>query len=57
MFEYLFFNQNWTVKKLSYFFSSALPRKKKKENCLSDAGADSRIMKSSTFLKLGLGKN
>ena len=54
MFENLFFNQNWEVKKLSYFFSSAMW---KKDDYLSDADADPRIMKSSTLLKLGLGNN
>ena len=49
-----FFNQNWGVKKLSYFFSSAMW---KKDDYLSDAGADPRTMKSSTLLKLGLGNN
>ena len=50
MFE-AFFNQNWGVKK---FFSSAMW---KKDDYLSDADADPRIMKSSTLLKLGLGNN
>ena len=49
MFENLFFNQNWGVKKSKYSFSSAMW--KKKENYLSDAGADPRIMKSSALLK------
>ena len=31
--------------------------REKKENFLSDAGADPRTMKSSTLLKLGLGNN
>ena len=54
MFEHLFFNQNWGVKKLSYFFSSAMW---KKDDYLSDADADPRIMKSSILLKSGLGNN
>ena len=49
-----FLNQNSGVKKLSYFFSSAMW---KKDDYLSDVGADPRIMKSSTLLKLGLGNN
>ena len=54
MFEHLFFNQNWGVKKLSYFFSSAMW---KKDDHLSHTDADPRIMNSSTLLKLGLGNN
>ena len=52
MFEHLLFNQNWGVKKWSYSFISAMW---KKEICLSDTGADPKIMKSSTLLKLVLG--
>ena len=48
------FNQNWGVKKLSYFVSSAMW---KKDDYISDADADPRIMKSSTLLKLGRGNN
>ena len=49
-----FFNQDWGVKKLSYFFSSAMW---KKDDFLSDTGADPRIMKSGNLLKLGVGSN
>ena len=54
MFEHFFFNQNWGVKKLSYFFSSTVW---KKGDYLSDADANPRIIKSSILLKLGLGNN
>ena len=54
MFEHLLLKQNWEITKLSYYFNSAMW---KKENYLSEAGADPRIMKFSSLLKLGLGKN
>ena len=54
MFEHLLLKQNWEITKLSYYFNSAMW---KKENYLPEAGADPRIMKFSSLLKLGLGKN
>ena len=54
MVKHLFLIKTEEPKKLSYFLSSAVW---KKDDYLSDADADPRIMISSILVKLGLGNN